>query len=39
MNAHEGSFKVVRHGEGQQLTVMGAKSMYKATAEDTRAAY
>jgi len=39
MNTHPGSFKVIRDGEGQQFTVMGAKSSYKATAEDTRGAY
>jgi len=39
VNAHEGSLKVVRHVEGQQFTVIGAKSMYKATPEDTRGAY
>jgi mannose-6-phosphate isomerase-like protein (cupin superfamily) len=39
MNTHEGSFKVVRNSEGRQFTVMGAKTMYKATAEDTRGAY
>jgi mannose-6-phosphate isomerase-like protein (cupin superfamily) len=39
MNTHEGSFKVVRDGEGRQFTVMSAKSTYKATVEDTRGAY
>jgi mannose-6-phosphate isomerase-like protein (cupin superfamily) len=39
MNADEGSFKVVRDGQCRQFTVMGAKSMYMAIAEDTRGAY
>jgi mannose-6-phosphate isomerase-like protein (cupin superfamily) len=39
MNADKGSFKVVRDGQGRQFTVMGAKSMYMAIAEDTRGAY
>jgi mannose-6-phosphate isomerase-like protein (cupin superfamily) len=39
MNTDEGSFKVVRDGQGRQFTVMGAKSMYKATAADTSGAY
>ena len=39
MNAHEGSFKVVRDGESREFTVMGAKSSYKATAADTGGAY
>ncbi len=39
MDTHKRNFKVVHSGEGSELNVMGAKTLYKATAKDTGGAY
>ncbi len=39
MDIHKNSFKVFHSGEGSELNVMDAKTVYKATAKDTGGAY